>query len=132
MTDYFLPCKETVKRIDELCTGLFELWCEERKRVPLAYLLHCWPLTGHDLPAIKRLADAMSDLCQFQAGKITKREWSMMRELIGSAREIVGEPVPRGAATANGVGITWMRARLANAADQVSAVAVADILAGPL
>jgi hypothetical protein len=132
MTDYFLPCKETVKRIDELCTGLFELWCEERKRVPLAYLLHCWPLTGHDPLAIKRLADAMSDLCQFQAGKITTREWTMMRELIGSAREIIGEPVPRGAATANGAGITWMRARLANAAGQMPAVAAADSLDGPL
>jgi hypothetical protein len=36
--------------------------------------------------------------------------------LISSAREIIGERVPRGAATANGAGITWIRPRLANAA----------------
>jgi hypothetical protein len=132
MTDYFLPCKETVKRIDALCEGLFELWCEERKRVPLAYLLHCWPLTSHDPVAIKRLADSMSDLCQFQTGKIDTRDWTMLRELISSAREIVGEPVPRGVATANGVGVTWMLARHANAAGQMPAVAMADFLDGPL
>lgn len=132
MTDYFLPRKETVKRIDALCAGLFELWCEERKRVPLAYLLHCWPLTSHDPVAIKRLADAMSDLSQFQTGKIDTRDWTMLRELIGSAREIVGEPVPHGAATANGAGVTWMRARHASAAGQMPAVAMADLLDGPL
>ena len=97
MNDYFLPSEKTVERIDELCVRLFELWCEERKLVPLAYLLHCWPLTGHDTVVVKRLADAMSDLCQFQAAKLSARESTLVREIIGNAREIIGEPLPRGA-----------------------------------
>jgi hypothetical protein len=87
MTNYILPREQTVERIDKLCGRLFELWCEERKLVPLAYLLHCWPLTGHDAAAIKRLADAMSDLSRFQPGKLSARESIMVREVIGSARE---------------------------------------------
>lgn len=132
MTDYFLPPEKTVERIDELCIRLFELWCEERKLVPLAYLLHCWPLTGHDAVAVKRLADAMSDLCQFQTPKLGTRESMLAREIIGYAREIIGEPLPRGITAANGAGIMWMRTRLANAAGQMPAVTVADLLDGPL
>jgi hypothetical protein len=119
MTNYILPREQTVERIDKLCGRLFELWCEERKLVPLAYLLHCWPLTGHDAAAIKRLADAMSDLSRFQPGKL-------------SAREVVGAPSPRGAAAAHGASSLWTRARLANAVGQAPAVAVADFLDGPL
>ena len=132
MTDYFLPRENTVERIDELCIRLFELWCEERKLVPLAYLLHCWPLTGHDTVAVKRLADAMSDLCQFQTAKLSTRESTLIREIIGNAREIIGESLPRGATAANGAGIMWMRVRLAKAALQVPAFAAADFLDGPL
>ena len=132
MTDYFLPRENTVERIDELCIRLFELWCEERKLVPLAYLLHCWPLTGHDAGAIKRLADAMSDLSRFQPGKLSTRESIVVREVIGSAREVVGAPLPRGAAAAHGAGTLWTRVRLANAAGQASALAVADFLDGHL
>jgi hypothetical protein len=132
MTDYILPREQTVERIAKLCGRLFELWCEERKLVPLAYLLHCWPLTGHDAVAIKRLADAMSDLSRFQPGKLSTRESIMVREVIGSAREVVGAPLPRGAAAAHGAGTLWTRVRLANAAGQAPAVAVADFLDGPL
>ena len=132
MNDYFLPREKTVERIDELCVRLFELWCEERKLVPLAYLLHCWPLTGHDAGAIKRLADAMSDLSRFQPGKLSTRESIVVSEVIGSAREVVGAPLPRGAAAAHGAGTLWTRVRLANAAGQASALAVADFLDGPL
>jgi hypothetical protein len=132
MTDYILPREQTVERIDKLCGRLFDLWCEERKLVPLAYLLHCWPLTGHDAGAIKRLADAMSDLSRFQPGKLSTRESIVVSEVIGSAREVVGAPLPRGAAAAHGAGTLWTRVRLANAAGQASALAVADFLDGPL
>ncbi len=132
MTNYILPREQTVERIDKLCGRLFELWCEERKLVPLAYLLHCWPLTGHDAAAIKRLADAMSDLSRFQPGKLSARESIMVREVIGSAREVVGAPSPRGAAAAHDASSLWTRARLANAVGQAPAVAVADFLDGPL
>ena len=62
MPDYFLQRKKKVNRIDALCAALFDLWCEEKKRVPLAYLLHCWPLTGHDPVSVKKIADALSDI----------------------------------------------------------------------
>ncbi|CAE6773748.1 hypothetical protein [Paraburkholderia domus] len=132
MTDYFLPRENTVKRIDKLCVRLFELWCEERKPVPLAYLLHCWPLTGHDPVAVKRLADAMSDLSRFQPGKLSTRESMMVHEVIGSAHEIVGEPLPHGAAAANSASTMWKRVWLANAAGHSQALAGADFLDGPL
>lgn len=132
MSNHILPLEQTVERIDTLCGQLFELWCEERKLVPLAYLLHCWPLTGHDAVAIKRLADAMTDLARFQPGKLSAHESIMVREVIGNAREVVGAPLPRGAAAANGAGTLWTRVRLAAAGGQAPGVAVADFLDGPL
>lgn len=132
MPDYFLQRQKTVKRIDALCAALFELWCEEKKRVPLAYLLHCWPMTGHETAVVKRLADAMSDLSQFQPGLLSPAASVIVRELIGSVREIIGEPAPRGAAAPKGVGIMWTRARQAGTATQMPAVAIADFLDGPL
>lgn len=132
MHHYFLQRMKTVKRIDALCVALFELWCEEKKRVPLAYLLHCWPLTGHDPVSVKRLADAMSDLHQFQPGLLSSAASVMVRELIGDVRDVLGESATPGAGAAGGAGIMWTRVRLASTAAQVPARAIAEFPDGPL
>ncbi|MFM0642724.1 hypothetical protein PQR14_00220 [Paraburkholderia bryophila] len=132
MPDYFLQRKKTVNRIDALCAALFELWCEEKKRVPLAYLLHCWPLTGHDPVSVKKIADALADLSQFQASLLSPGASQMIREVIGNVREIIGEPAPPGALAANGAGIMWTRVRLGNPSAAVAAFTKADFLDGPL
>jgi hypothetical protein len=62
MVPYLSERENAVEHINAMCMHLFDLWCESRSVVPLAYLLKGWPLTNSDPEAIRRLGNALRDL----------------------------------------------------------------------
>lgn len=99
-----LDSEEALTKVDRLCLHLFERWCEDKKIVPLAYLLHCWPLTRSDSVSLKRLADAMLDLGHFHAGLLDTEDSVVLNALIFSLLAIVGDwPARRGASVLRSV-----------------------------
>ena len=46
-------------QIDQGCLALFDLWCERRSVIKLAYLMHGWPMSA---PAPSRIASLSSSL----------------------------------------------------------------------
>jgi hypothetical protein len=62
MVPYLSERENAVEHINAMCMHLFDLWCESRSVVPLAYLLKGWPLTNSDPEAIRRLGNTLRDL----------------------------------------------------------------------
>ena len=46
-------------QIDQGCLALFDLWCEKRSVIKLAYLMHGWPMSA---PVPSRVANLSSSL----------------------------------------------------------------------
>ncbi|HZZ09584.1 MAG TPA: hypothetical protein VFE79_02735 [Paraburkholderia sp.] len=105
MSDFFLPREKTFGRLDALCQSLFDTWCEQRNQVPLAYLLHCWPLVDDDGTTLRRLAAAMSDLARYHRDAIGSQACVTVRQLIDSAHALSAIPAPAANAAVKGSGI---------------------------
>jgi hypothetical protein len=59
MIPYLSERENAVEHIHTICLRLFDSWCENRNVIPLAYLMHCWPLINSGPISIRRLADTM-------------------------------------------------------------------------
>lgn len=68
--------------IEDLCILLFNLWCERRSVIPLAYLMHSWPaptLTSH---FVRRLSETLGDLVTFHHDTLAIDERKLIFELL--------------------------------------------------
>jgi hypothetical protein len=68
--------------IDSLCMALFDRWCEGRDIVPLAYLLHTWPIVDTTQPLMGRLSSTLRDLVIFHFDTLGVEEHQMIRNVI--------------------------------------------------
>jgi hypothetical protein len=73
---------EAIDEIDELCVSLFDLWCEHRRVVPLAYLMHSWPIANRDYFFVKRLFNTLNDLVTFHGDSLTTYEHKLIHHLL--------------------------------------------------
>jgi hypothetical protein len=48
--------------IERICMRLFDTWCEQRRVLSLAYLMHAWPLVEHTGNSLKRLSQSLDAL----------------------------------------------------------------------
>lgn len=64
--------------IEGICMRLFDTWCEQRSVLPLAYLMHAWPLVEHTENSLKRLSQSLGELILFHSKIISRID----RELI--------------------------------------------------
>jgi hypothetical protein len=78
---------EVIAHIDELCTSLFDLWCERRSLIPLAYLMHSWPILTVDPFVFKRLSDTLNELVKFHRDALTGLECKLACELLVTASD---------------------------------------------
>jgi hypothetical protein len=62
MIPYLSERENSIEHVNAMCLHLFDIWCESRSVVPLAYLLKGWPLTNSDPEALRRLGNALRDL----------------------------------------------------------------------
>ena len=78
-----------VQDVDTICMRLFDTWCESRNLTPLAYLMHCWPLSDNRAGTIRRLQESMKDLRHNHADKLDLYALSALGELARSLDELI-------------------------------------------
>ncbi|ASL47793.1 hypothetical protein bAD24_III10380 [Burkholderia sp. AD24] len=78
---------EVIAHIDELCTSLFDLWCERRSLIPLAFLMHSWPILAVDPFVFRRLSDTLDELVKFHRDSLTGIECKLACEVLATASD---------------------------------------------
>jgi hypothetical protein len=78
-----------VQEVNTICMRLFDAWCEARNLTPLAYLMHCWPLSDSRAGTIRRLQETMKDLRRNHADKLDLYALSVLGELASSLDELI-------------------------------------------
>ncbi|TDY21950.1 hypothetical protein B0G81_2190 [Paraburkholderia sp. BL6665CI2N2] len=68
--------------IDDLCMVLFDRWCERRSILPLAYLMHSWPMPTKAFQVIQRLSGTLKELELFHADTLTAEERRLLGDLV--------------------------------------------------
>ncbi|MEX3942739.1 hypothetical protein AB4Y44_24845 [Paraburkholderia sp. BR10937] len=53
--------------VEVSCAALFERWCTERNVIPLAYLMHVWPIARPTDLEIRQVGDSMAELLRGHA-----------------------------------------------------------------
>jgi len=74
------------EHVDAVCTQLFELFCERRRIVPMAYLMHGWPLPQHTVSWVARLVDVLDELMQGHCAQLEGDERTLISVLLEAAR----------------------------------------------
>ena len=78
-----------VQDVNTICMRLFDTWCESRNLTPLAYLMHCWPLSDCRPHTIRRLQETMKDLRRNHADKLDPYALSVLGELASHLDELI-------------------------------------------
>jgi hypothetical protein len=63
---------------DDACTRLFDVFCERRRIVQLAYLLRAWPLTSESSSSISGLLSALHELLRGHAESMETDETALL------------------------------------------------------
>jgi hypothetical protein len=71
--------------LHELCLRLFDTWCEKRSVIPLAYLMHVWPVSGSGADARSRVLCALGDLQKWHADALSQEEHRMIGRLLAQS-----------------------------------------------
>lgn len=71
-----------MEKIDQLCLALFDGWCERRSVIPLAYLMHAWPLLTSVAPARTRLSNVLQELQWFHPESLTPDEHQVIKQVL--------------------------------------------------
>ncbi|CAG9221650.1 hypothetical protein BCAR13_440062 [Paraburkholderia caribensis] len=60
--------------IDNICISLFDRWCEAREVVPLAYLMHNWPMPLNSLFLLRRLCRGLAELLKYHREQLAMED----------------------------------------------------------
>ncbi|KVH80527.1 hypothetical protein WJ41_29690 [Burkholderia ubonensis] len=92
-------CEAAAESVNGICLRLFDTWCETRAVVPLAYLMHCWPLLDNHESSVRRLAETLQELEKFHPHALSDDEIQLLRQLGTLASDMIrhpaGDPVTR-------------------------------------
>ncbi|MPW18778.1 MULTISPECIES: hypothetical protein [Paraburkholderia] len=92
MMAYLSERENVVEQVDSLCLRLFDTWCETRSVTPLAYLLHCWPMTDSTPAALRRVGESMRDLRRRHADQLDAYGFHAQCEMADLIDELVERP----------------------------------------
>ncbi|MEX3937709.1 hypothetical protein AB4Y32_39385 [Paraburkholderia phymatum] len=92
MMAYLSERENVVEQVDSLCLRLFDTWCETGSVTPLAYLLHCWPLTDSAPGALRRLGETIRDLRRHHADPLDAYSFHALCETADLIDELVERP----------------------------------------
>jgi hypothetical protein len=70
--------------IERCCVALFERWCESRCIVPLAYLMHVWPIPAPNPRLVCRLSTTLSALSRAHADALDPVDHQLIRQAIAA------------------------------------------------
>ncbi|HEY1999058.1 hypothetical protein [Paraburkholderia sp.] len=86
MTENLLTGKEY--EVSRLCLFLFDSWCERRSIVPLAYLMHAWPVLIMDQSGVGRLVSVLRELQAFHPDALTQDERVAIEDVMSISVEL--------------------------------------------
>jgi hypothetical protein len=75
------PELNAVEDIDRLCIRLFDSWCERRSLIPLAYLMHAWPILKAAPLAMTRLLHTLQELQQFHPDWLNEDDHEVIEQI---------------------------------------------------
>ena len=81
--------------IDRLCNLLFDSWCERRSVIPLAYLMHAWPIAGATTLVGTRLQETLHALRQLHSDSLSPNDHQIIRQVCAIAA-LPGNADPEG------------------------------------
>ena len=90
MISYLSERENYVEQINAICLRLFDTWCETRNVTPLAYLMHCWPMTDSGPAAIRRLGETMRELRRNHTKACDAHGFQALCEMADLIDELVG------------------------------------------
>jgi hypothetical protein len=70
--------------LNVLCTQLFESFCEHRRVLPLAYLMHVWPLMEDSEAGLGMLRQSLLDLSEWHADEIDPAEYLLISQIVST------------------------------------------------
>jgi hypothetical protein len=73
---------DDAEEMERLCLLVFDRWCEQRNVIPLAYLLHAWPISMGDSAARNRLLNTLGELRQFHPETLRRDERLLISQLV--------------------------------------------------
>jgi hypothetical protein len=76
---------DVAAQMEACCSALFERWCEERRVIPLAYLMHAWPLAAPSPVGIWRLSRSLHDLILSHAESLSLDDCRLIEDVIAFA-----------------------------------------------
>jgi hypothetical protein len=79
---------DAAEQIETHCRALFERWCETRHVVPLAYLMHAWPMAAPVPRLAGRLAQSLQTLMHLHADALDVEDCRLVEEAISIAERI--------------------------------------------
>jgi len=80
---------EVAAEIENLCGTLFDRLCEKRSVVPLAYLMHSWPLATPTPPRIRRLSSVLRDLMNSHCEALDVDDRQLILTVVTMANQLI-------------------------------------------
>ncbi|CAG9274846.1 hypothetical protein [Paraburkholderia unamae] len=91
------------EELNALCTQLFDSFCEHRSVLPLAYLMHAWPLVEGSEHGLRTLRQSLLDLDRWHAAEIDATECLLISQILSRlaiAGQVTADEPERGVAWA--------------------------------
>jgi hypothetical protein len=73
---------DVADELNNLCLALFEAWCERKCIIPLAYLMHCWPLVDATPGSYSRLYASLQTLKQWHSDSLSSEDHELILHLL--------------------------------------------------
>jgi hypothetical protein len=70
--------------INRLCTHLFDIWCERRSVIPLAFLMHAWPILKTATLARTHLLNTLQELRQLHPDSLTEEDHQVIEQVLST------------------------------------------------
>ncbi len=85
MSTFLADHSNITVEIEDLCSTLFNRWCESRSVVPLAYLMNSWPLTASTPTRIRRLSSALLALMNSNCSELEVEDRRLISSVVAIA-----------------------------------------------
>ncbi|MFT0172208.1 hypothetical protein ACLKMY_24910 [Paraburkholderia mimosarum] len=73
---------DSLEDIDRLCIQLFDNWCERRSVLPLAWLMHAWPILKAAPLAMTRLLNSLHELREFHPDALGEEDHQVIEQVL--------------------------------------------------
>lgn len=93
-TTYLHQIQDLASRIDDACARLFDLFCERRRIVPLAFLMHNWPLAMDNISMVPRLVTTLGELQASYHHSLESDERRLIVDILKDASDLGRRWVP--------------------------------------